>query len=355
MHDPGLSLGLLLANLRAMSTESEPESSAAEPPRNDAAPEQGAEVREEPVDGPLRWQKPLLLFVLTIFSTLVTFALTSGIVPAEASLSQQIRAGLGAWTYTVPLMAILLTHEFGHYFAARLHRVPASLPFFIPLPLLSPFGTMGAVIGMSGRIKSRNALLDIGAAGPLAGLVVAIPVVVYGLRHSPVQPIPEDGIQEGQSLLYWLLKYLALGKIPEGYDVFLNGPAFAGWVGLFVTMLNLVPIGQLDGGHIAYALFGEKQNRYARIIHWSMLGMFVLNLVRFLPPAIRKHESIEDAVGNSMAWLVWFVLVYVLGRLSGQDHPPTEPGELSRGRRAIAVLSLLVFVLLFMPTPWSKY
>ena len=344
-----------MANLRAMSMEPERASSETEPSRDESEVGQVSDPQEDAVVGPLRWRKNLLLFVLTILSTLVTFALTSGIVPADASLSEQIRAGLGAWTYTVPLMAILLTHEFGHYFAARLHRVPASLPFFIPLPLLSPFGTMGAVIGMSGRIKSRNALLDIGAAGPLAGLIVAIPVVVYGLLHSPVQPIPEDGAQEGQSLLYVLLKYLVLGKIPEGHDVFLNGPAFAGWVGLFVTMLNLVPIGQLDGGHIAYALFGEKQNRYARFVHWSMLGMFFLNLARFLPTAIRTNGSIADAVGNSMAWLVWFVLVYVLGRLSGPDHPPTEPGELSRGRQAIAIVSLIVFVLLFMPTPWSKY
>lgn len=344
-----------MANLRAMSTELERAAAEAKPLRDEPDTGQGSDPQEDTVEGPLRWRKNLLLFVLTILSTLVTFAMTSGIVPADAPLLDQIRAGLGAWTYTVPLMAILLTHEFGHYFAARWHRVPASLPFFIPLPMLSPFGTMGAVIGMSGRIKSRNALLDIGAAGPLAGLVVAIPVVVYGLLHSPVQPIPEDGVQEGQSLLYVLLKYLVLGKIPEGHDVFLNGPAFAGWVGLFVTMLNLVPIGQLDGGHIAYALFGEKQNRYARFVHWSMLGMFFLNLARFLPAAIRTNGGIADAVGNSMAWLVWFVLVYVLGRLSGPDHPPTEPGELSRGRQAIAVVSLIVFVLLFMPTPWSRY
>jgi membrane-associated protease RseP (regulator of RpoE activity) len=338
-----------------MSMEPERASSETEPSRDESEVGQVSDPQEDAVVGPLRWRKNLLLFVLTVLSTLVTFALTSGIVPADATLWEQVRAGLGAWTYTVPLMAILLTHEFGHYFAARLHRVPASLPFFIPLPLLSPFGTMGAVIGMSGRIKSRNALLDIGAAGPLAGLIVAIPVVAYGLLHSPVQPIPENGAQEGQSLLYVLLKYLVIGKIPDGYDVFLNGPAFAGWVGLFVTMLNLVPIGQLDGGHIAYALFGEKQNRYARFVHWSMLGMFFLNLMRFLPKAIRTNGSVADAVGNSMAWLVWFVLVYVLGRLSGPDHPPTEPGELSRGRQAIAVLSLVVFVLLFMPTPWSKY
>jgi len=306
-------------------------------------------------EGPLRWRKNLLLFFLTILSTLVTFALTNGYVVSGAPLGEQLRGVLRAWTYTAPLMAILLTHELGHYFAARLHRVPASLPFFIPLPLLSPFGTMGAVIGMRGRIKSRDALLDIGAAGPLAGLVVAIPVILYGLHTSPVQPIPEDGIQEGQCLLYWVLKRIALGTIPEGHDVFLNGPAFAGWVGLFVTMLNLVPVGQLDGGHIAYALFGTKQNRYARIIHFSMLGMFALNLARFLPPALKANEGVGDAIGNSISWLVWFVLVHFLLRVGGKDHPPTEPGELSPLRKGIAVVSLVVFVLLFMPTPWARY
>ncbi len=328
-----------------------------------AAPEKAADAplpdpyaeAPAPAAGPLRWQKNLLLFVLTIVSTLVTFAFSNGLVPADAPLAEQIRGVLGAWTYSVPLLGILLTHELGHYFAARLHKVPASLPFFIPLPLLSPFGTMGAVIGMSGRIKSRNALLDIGAAGPLAGLLVAIPVILYGLRSSPVLPVPEDGIQEGQCLLYMALKRAALGPIPDGHDVFLNGPAFAGWVGLFVTMLNLVPVGQLDGGHIAYALFGDKQNRYARIVHGSMLGMFLLNLARFLPPALRAGEGVGNAVGNSISWLVWFVLVHLLGRLGGKDHPPTEPGELSPVRRGVAVLSLVVFVLLFMPTPWSTY
>lgn len=310
---------------------------------------------EDTPAGPPNWKRSLVLFLLTILSTLVTFALSNGLVPAGADARAWVSGVLRAWTYTVPLMAILLTHEFGHYIAARIHRVPASLPHFIPLPLLSPFGTMGAVIGMRGRIGSRNALLDIGAAGPLAGLVVAIPVILIGLRTSPVLPIPEDGIQEGQCLLYWLLKRLAIGPIPEGHDVFLNGPAFAGWVGLFVTMLNLVPVGQLDGGHIAYALFDVKQNRYARIVHFSMLGMFALNLARFLPPALRGHETYGYAIGNSISWLVWFVLVHILGRLGGQDHPPTEPGELSPLRRAIAVVSLVVFVLLFMPTPWAQY
>lgn len=313
------------------------------------------DFNEAPQNPKTAWKRSLLLFLLTIVSTLFTFALTNGLIPENAGIGGWIRGTLSAWTYTVPLMAILLTHEFGHYIAAKIHGVPASLPHFIPLPLLSPFGTMGAVIGMRGRIESRNALLDIGAAGPLAGILVAIPVILFGLKTSPVNPIPEDGIQEGQCLLYYALKRIAIGPIPDGHDVFLNGPAFAGWVGLFVTMLNLVPVGQLDGGHIAYALFDKKQNHYAKIIHFSMLGMVLVNLARFLPPALKGQSTIGDAIGNSMSWAVWFVLVHILGRLGGRDHPPTEPGELSPKRRIIAVLSLVLFVLLFMPTPWSKY
>jgi len=323
---------------------------------NEARPLPDPYAEAPAAEQPFKWRLNLLLLGLTVLSTLATFALTNGLVPADVPLGAQIKAGLGAWTYTVPLMAILLTHEFGHYFAARIHRVPASLPYFIPLPLLNPFGTLGAVIGMKGRIKSRNALLDIGAAGPLAGLVVAIPVLIYGLKHSPIQLIEKGGSLEGQCLLYIAIKRVVLGPIPEGHDVFLNGPAFAGWVGLFVTMLNLVPVAQLDGGHIAYALFGEKQNKYGKFVHWGTLGLFALNLIRFVPPALKAHEGLEEAIFvNSLPWFAWFLLMHVVKRVGGSDHPPTEPGELSPVRRGVAILSLVVFALLFMPTPWSKY
>lgn len=257
----------------------------------------------------------------------------------------------------MPLLSILLFHEFGHYFAARYHRVDASLPYFIPLPFLSPFGTMGAVISMRGRIKSRNALLDIGASGPLAGLVIALPVLVLGLLQSPVHEVTSPSIQEGQSLLYIALKRILLGPIPAGHDVFLNPVAFAGWTGVFVTMLNLIPVGQLDGGHIAYALFGPRQNKYSRIIHISLLGMFLYNLARFMIPAIlhRTEGGVAQAIGNSTFWLVWFGLLHLVKRVGGRDHPPTEPGDLSPMRRGIAVVSLVFFILLFMPTPWAAH
>ncbi len=307
---------------------------------------------------PIRWRKPLVLFVLTVLSVFVTGAMyaTPHLDPFGDPRGL-LRALPSGWTFAVPLMSILLCHELGHYFAARYHRVPASLPFFIPVPLISPFGTMGAVIGMRGRIRSRDALLDIGASGPLAGLVVALPVLIYGLATSKIEAPSEHAVQEGQSLLYLLLKRVVLGPIPVDHDVMLNPMAFAGWSGLFVTALNLLPVGQLDGGHVAYALLGPRQNRVARAIHWSLLAVFAYNLVHFMAPVVRTRRWAEagQAVSNSVFWLMWFGLLHLLGRASGRNHPPTDAGELSPGRKAIAVVTLVLFVLLFMPTPWAVY
>jgi membrane-associated protease RseP (regulator of RpoE activity) len=304
-----------------------------------------------------RWRTNVLLFIATLFSVFLAGAIYAGKVPADGSYIDLLRSLPHGWTYAVPLLSILLFHEFGHYFAARYHKVDASLPYFIPMPFVSPFGTMGAVISMRGRIKSRNALLDIGASGPLAGLVIALPVLVIGLLQSPVQAVTSPSIQEGQSLLYIALKRVLLGPIPDGYDVFLNPVAFAGWTGVFVTMLNLIPVGQLDGGHIAYALFGPAQNRYSRIIHLSLLGMFLWNLARFLIPALlhKTPGGVAQAIGNSTFWLVWFGLLHLVKRVGGRDHPPTEPGDLSPARRGVAIVSLVLFILLFMPTPWAAH
>ena len=308
---------------------------------------------------PLRWKANLALFLATVVSVLFTGADRWGAgIPRGIGLLGFAKALLGGWHFAVPLLAILLTHEFGHYIAARIHRVDASLPYFIPLPVYSPFGTMGAVISMRGRIRSRDALLDIGASGPLAGLCVAIPVLVVGLLQSRVEPIEGHGLQEGQCLLYMLLKRVVVGPIPAGHDVFLSPMALAGWVGLFITMLNLVAVAQLDGGHIAYALFGPRQNRYARVIHAGLLLVFAYNAVRFVIPAAlpwRGWDPVEDALGNSTFWLVWYGLIWVIKRVGGEDHPPTEPGELHPVRKGLAVLSLVMFALLFMPTPMSSY
>jgi membrane-associated protease RseP (regulator of RpoE activity) len=297
---------------------------------------------------------PALLFLATCASVLWT-----GAGMANEWRSPETLAELaGGWVYALPLMSILTCHEFGHYIAARLHGVPASLPYFLPLPLVSPFGTLGAVIAMPERIRSRNALLDIGAAGPLAGMAVALPVIVLGLSLSDVEAQSTGYyVQEGQSLLYWTLKFLVKGSIPEGHDVVLHPTATAGWVGLFVTMINLLPWGQLDGGHIAFALLGPAQNRIARAVRFAVLAFFLYNLLSFVGPVLagRSHMPLDVAIGNSLTWLVWFGLLSLLGRMMGHDHPPCESGELSPLRRRIAIGCLALFVLLFMPTPLANY
>lgn len=334
------------------------------------AAEPAAEADDEPREGPRRERLGLhaLLFVLTTASVWYTGAAYEanerGLASPEAALAH-------GWRYALPLMAILLCHELGHYVAARIHGVDASPPYFIPLPKFSLFGTMGAVINMRERIRSRNALLDVGAAGPLAGLAVAIPVVVIGLATSPVGRVSGSLVsQEGESLLYLLLKRAVIGRIARGEDVQLNSIGFAGWVGLFVTALNLLPIGQLDGGHIAYALFGRAQDRISRAVHAGLLGMFALNAYWFLGPVLPAtlaaagrvglssalgEDAFLLAFGNSIFWLFWFGLLHLMRRISGTTHPPMDPGPLSPGRRAIAVVSLVFFVLLFMPTPWSTF
>src|SRR5262245_59782482 len=210
---------------------------------------------------------PLLLYLATCASVLWT---GSGYANGHAPATLR-ELGQG-WSYALSLMSILTCHEFGHYIAARRHGVAASLPYFLPLPLLSPFGTLGAIITMP-PIRGRDALLDVGAAGPLAGLAVALPVLSVGLAWSPVQPRLDGGYtQEGTSLLYSLLQQVVCGPIPEGHDVFLHPTAFAGWVGLFITSINLIPWGQLDGGHIAFALLGPRQNGIAQRVRLAVLG-----------------------------------------------------------------------------------
>ncbi len=294
-----------------------------------------------------RWPWNLGLFLVTVVTVFGAGAVQ--VATPEDKLDMHLL--LKGWIFAVPLLAILLAHEFGHYIAARIHKVPASLPYFIPVPpMLSPFGTMGAVISMRGRIRSRKALVDIGAAGPLAGMVVALPVLVWGLLHSQVRPASGGGMLEGESLLYLLLKRLTLGPIPAGYDVFLHPVAFAGWAGLFVTMINMIPIGQLDGGHIAYALFGPVQNQLGRMVHWGLLGLGALIIgARFW-----LGGSWGTAIESGSFWMVWFALLLVLKRFGGRDHPPTEPGELGLVRTVVAAGSLLMFVLLFMPTPLTQ-
>jgi membrane-associated protease RseP (regulator of RpoE activity) len=295
-----------------------------------------------------------LLFGLTLASMQATaMFLNQGADRAPGQTLMQLAA-----YQALPLLGILLVHELGHYIAARLHGVPASPPFFLPLPILSMFGTVGAVITMSDRIRSRKALLDIGAAGPLAGMLVAIPVLCIGLSLSEIRPQTTTNYwQEGQSILYWLLKRLVLGPIPPGHDVFIHPMAFAGWGGLFLTMINLLPWGQLDGGHIAYALFGSQQNRMAKWVRRGLLVAFSYNVCALVVPVLlhRSHQTLWEALGNSAFWLFWYAITGVMARFAGEDHPPFEPEPLGFGRSALAAFCLLLFVLLFLPTPIATF
>lgn len=317
------------------------------PPRFEA----GARRSSPPPQRQTRLWLHLLLFGLTLISMQVT-AMALNQPPPQRSLLEW-----GAFQ-ALPLLAILLVHELGHYVAARLHRVPASPPYFLPFPLLSPFGTMGALITMSDRIRSRKALLDIGAAGPIAGMLVAVPVLCIGLALSTVEPrATANYMQEGQSLLYWLLKRLVLGPMPADHDVYLHPMAFAGWGGLFLTMLNLLPWGQLDGGHIAYALLGDRQDRIAAWVRRGLLLVFAYNFAVMVVPVLlqRSSQPLVAAVFGSAFWLFWYGVTGLMGRVSGAEHPPFDPGELGPARRAVAVGCLILFVVLFMPAPLVQY
>ena len=322
----------------------------------------------------LTWRRALLpaaLFLATFLTTTASGALHAhggGDVPWWQLLFPvaAIRPISDGLSYSVPLMTILLCHELGHYFTARAHRVHASLPHFIPLPPILGLGTMGAVIGMRRTASDRRQLIDIGAAGPLAGLVVAIPILIYGLSLSPVGPVHPGSLVEGNSILYAALKWGVKGAfLPGGgQDVFLHPTAYAGWAGLLLTMINLLPIGQLDGGHIAVAYFGNRYNRFARGLHRALplVGMVVFAWVVIVVRGETAGSGRFDmgqataiALGGAMPWLVWWGMVAAVGRLGGSlDHPPVAARPLPASRRVLFWCMVIVFALLLMPVPMRQ-
>jgi len=296
-------------------------------------------VRQYAAPKPRPWWPNALLLVATIFSLLYTGAtMELGRVDLPSILDL-----LRGWPYAVGLMLILGTHEMGHYIAARRHGVAVTLPYFIPLPIAGTLGTLGAFIQLREPVRDRRTLLDIGVSGPLAGLVVAIPVLLIGLATSRLSPLPMydvfslktptvSYIVEGDSLLYAGLKWIVFGQpIPNGMqDIWINQLAQAGWTGLLITAINLIPVGQLDGGHALYSLLGER----ARFTYMPMmLILFGLSLIY-------------------PGWLLWFILLLLLGRFYAT--PLDEITALNRGRRAAAILSLIVFVLVFIPVPLQE-
>ena len=266
-----------------------------------------------------------ILFVLTAASMLLVSLGLSGWDARQSVLSNL----LGGVPYVATLLAILTAHELGHYFVGRHYGVPLSLPYFIPLPL-SIFGTMGAVIRLKGPPINRRVLLAMAVAGPLAGLAVALPLLVLGLRLSEVGPLGEHGLLEGNSLLYAAVKLIIFGRLLPGggLDVHLHPAAFGAWAGLFVTGLNLIPAGQLDGGHVIYTLIGER--------------------ARHLAPAL----AVALALLGILRWPGWFLLsglLFVLGRTFAT--PLDDITRLTRPQMLLAAAMLVIFALVFVPIP----
>ncbi|MBN1992784.1 MAG: site-2 protease family protein [Anaerolineae bacterium] len=294
----------------------------------------------------------LALAIATILSVLLTGA---------SYECQCFPTTLPQWLSGLPMMltmmVILLAHEFGHYFAARHHRVAVTLPYFIPLPIISPVGTLGAFIQLRSPFKTKKELFDIGLAGPLGGLIFAIPLIFWGVATSPLREITrgEMSLLEGNSVFYLLVKYLLHGQllpnfeqyahlpfwqefallltglIPAGggNDIILNSIAFAAWFGLFVTAMNLMPVGQLDGGHLIYCLLGEKARWLGMIL---VTAMFVAGIFWW------------------SGWFVWAMLIFFI---IGTGHPPplNDLVELGPTRKLVAYLTIILFFLLFMPNP----
>jgi membrane-associated protease RseP (regulator of RpoE activity) len=316
-----------------------------------------------PQQGGSRIWLNVLLYAVTILSTLFVGATWSDQLPPDADLGWILTHLWVGWPFALSLMTILTGHEFGHYFAGRYYKVPVSLPYFIPVPV-PPLGTMGAFIVMKGRSVNRRQMLTVGAAGPLVGFVLAVPILILGLSLSTVEPMvaPEPGMTiflEGNSLLYLLLKLAVFGRvlpgsgdpatllaglgeggaallgtfpIDAGLDVFISPVALAGWAGLLVTALNLIPVGQLDGGHVLYSLVGQR----AQILTWPIIGILVLLGIFFW-----------------QGWLLWAGLIFFFGR--AHPEPLDDVTELDSSRKIVAVAVLLVFILTFAPLPMRVF
>jgi membrane-associated protease RseP (regulator of RpoE activity) len=329
----------------------------------------------------------LLLFALTILSVLYVgfiYSYTGSLPSDTAGIITTVLSNLWrGWPFAVSLLAILLAHEFGHYFVGRNRGAAVTLPYFIPFPF-PPFGTMGSFIQLKSLPKNRRALLDLAVAGPLAGLVVAIPVLILGLALSPVEvtknatftktantpdvcantaqvgetyTCPGFNFMEGNSVLYLGLKYLVKGQLlpspahyPSspvlywlryfftgspvpigGLDVMVSPVALAGWVGLLVTFLNLIPAGQLDGGHVIFTVFGRRVNVLYPVILVLLIGMGFLYA----------------------GWWLWAFLIFLLGR--SHAEPLDQITQLDSKRKALAVVMLVIFVLVLTPIPFSTF
>jgi hypothetical protein len=319
----------------------------------------------------------VVLFIITIIGVMLTGVdVPPSAMPANGSIpwAYLFQHVLEGWPFALAMLGILFTHEMGHYIACRYYKVPATLPYFIPAPFLSPLGTLGAFIMMRGIPKNKRVLFDVGVAGPLAGLVVTMPVLFLGLWLSHLGPVGQpgagtSGFLEGNSLFYLFAKYVMYHKLlPEpvsmtglspvlywiryfltghpipygGLDVQLHSVALAGWAGLLVTALNLVPVGTLDGGHVAYGLFGEKARRIFPIAIGVLISLI------FLPVLLTFSLS-----SFNLSWLLWVFILFWLGNV--RTTPLDDITELDPKRRALGFFVLFIFFLIFTPIPLVTY
>jgi len=267
----------------------------------------------------------LVLFIVTFFTTVFAGALQAGV-----NILREPGKFYEGLPFALTLMSILLAHELSHYIASRKHNIQATLPYFIPAPTL--IGTFGAFIKMKSPVTTRKALLDIGISGPLAGFVISFIVTIMGLSLSKVVPVQEtkEALSLGDSLLFSTLSQLILDYRPGVQDVLLHPVAFAGWIGFFVTSLNLLPIGQLDGGHVAYALFGERHAYLSKLLIpiLFLLGIFLWE-----------------------GWAFWAIVLLILGL----KHPPIYHSEipLDGKRRFLGWLGFFIFLITFIPEPFK--
>lgn len=291
-------------------------------------------LREDPAQpGVYEFQKPkrslrihLILFLLTLATTFAAGAIQQGI-----NIFKEPHRIMEGAPFALTLLFILGTHEFGHYLTGRARGVDVSLPYFIPAPTF--LGTFGAFIKMRSPVTNKGDLLDVGAAGPIAGALIAIPMYVMGLKLSqvvPLETVPTEGIRLGPSLMSKGLEWLTLGSMAKGADLILHPIAFAAWIGFFVTCLNLLPMGQLDGGHISYAIFGKKHRQISKgmILILVTLGLFTWQ-----------------------GWLMWGFLALLLG--IGHPPPLNPQTPLTRRQRLTGWISIVLFILTFIPNPFQ--
>ncbi|MDQ3021216.1 MAG: site-2 protease family protein [Bacteroidota bacterium] len=320
--------------------------------------ERFAEHEKEKTAGKFGVWINIFLFIFTFFTTTIAGVFWANKDPYQL---ENFSNGL---TYSILILLVISTHEFGHYFAAKIHKVPVTLPYFIPFPFifLNPFGTMGAVIRMKARYYSRKALLDIGAAGPIAGWITTVIILIIGFTNLPplqylynihpeyaVSGIPVSGFTFGYSILFWVFEKIFTSSpnvfMPPMNEIYHYPFLCVGWFGLLITSLNMLPVGQLDGGHISYAMFGEKHKYVAYCV---FVLLIIFGLLGLLPLAGFNIDF------GSINWIIWAVLIFFIIKIK---HPQTysESEEPLDSRRMLTGwFTYFIFIVSFCPIPISE-